>query len=127
MYAERNIRLDEAERLIRRALKISPENPAFLDSLGWVLFQKGDLDPSLAALERAAATENPDPVILEHLAECLLAQGEPGRAVEEFERALAAGGDEETLRARLEAAREKIESTEPEATPSGVGVEETRP
>ncbi len=34
--ADRNKKLPRAESLIRKALEASPDNPAFLDSLGWV-------------------------------------------------------------------------------------------
>ncbi len=42
-YAEKGVKLDEAERLLLRALELRPDNGFFLDSLGWVYFQKGDL------------------------------------------------------------------------------------
>ena len=41
MLAERGDRLDEAVQLLQRALKIDPENPSYLDSLGWAYFQQG--------------------------------------------------------------------------------------
>src|SRR5207244_2116409 len=39
MLADRNVRLDEAQDLIRKAVEIEPDNGAFLDSLGWVYFR----------------------------------------------------------------------------------------
>jgi len=39
MYAERNIKLDEAYELINRALKKDPDNPAYIDSMAWVLYK----------------------------------------------------------------------------------------
>ena len=46
--ADRNQKLPRAETLIRKALVASPDNPAFLDSLGWVLFRRGDIPGSAA-------------------------------------------------------------------------------
>ena len=52
------MRLDEAVELVQRALKIEPDNPSFLDSLGWAYFQQGKLDladpPLTQAAEQAA-------------------------------------------------------------------------
>ena len=39
--ADRTKRLDEARRYIQRALAIDPDNPAILDSMGWVLHKTG--------------------------------------------------------------------------------------
>ncbi|MFZ5445654.1 MAG: tetratricopeptide repeat protein [Myxococcota bacterium] len=79
--------LDEAERLVRRALELRPESPAFLDTLGWVLFKRGKLDDAAALLERAVAAAE-DPTLLEHLGEVAAAQGRKPRARECFGRAL---------------------------------------
>ncbi|MEY2530117.1 MAG: hypothetical protein QOI96_202, partial [Verrucomicrobiota bacterium] len=47
MWAQQNTHLDEAEEMIKRALQIDPNNGAFLDTLGWVEFQKGKFDQAL--------------------------------------------------------------------------------
>src|SRR5205085_4839411 len=44
MLAEHGRQLDEATGFIERALKIEPDNPSFLDSLGWTYLQQGKLD-----------------------------------------------------------------------------------
>ncbi len=82
LYAERGERLDEAERLIRRALKRQPDNPAYLDSLGWVYFQQAaagrdarKFSQAVRLLERAAEKLD-DPVISGHLAEAYYALGQ---------------------------------------------------
>jgi tetratricopeptide (TPR) repeat protein len=67
---ERNQRLDEAEALIRKALEFAPNDPFIVDSLGWVLYRKGDLDGALERL-RAAYETRPDPEIAAHLGEVL--------------------------------------------------------
>lgn|GEM_PF-790903 len=42
VYADTNSNLDEAERLLLKVLEISPNNGAYLDSLGWVYFRRGE-------------------------------------------------------------------------------------
>ena len=51
--ADRTDRYREAERLIRRAIKLDPENAAIIDSLGWVLYKRGRYAEALVELQRA--------------------------------------------------------------------------
>jgi Flp pilus assembly protein TadD len=67
-YADRNQRLPEARELIEKALKLAPEDPFILDSLGWVLYRQGDFLGALVQLEHAYALR-PDPEIAAHLGE----------------------------------------------------------
>lgn len=62
--------LDEAERLIKRAHAIQPDNPAIQDSLGWVAYQRGDLQTALQWIERAWITL-PNQEVAAHLIEVL--------------------------------------------------------
>ncbi|EQD43995.1 TPR repeat-containing protein, partial [mine drainage metagenome] len=68
--AERNIRLDEAGDLIRKALSLSPDDPFIIDSLGWVQYREGHFHESVDTLKRAFAAD-PDPEIASHLGEAL--------------------------------------------------------
>lgn len=68
MWADRNENLDEAETLIRRALELDPDNGAIIDSLGWVLYRKGDYENALHELLRAATRiDYPDSVVYSHI------------------------------------------------------------
>ena len=67
-YADRNLRLPEARELIEKALKLAPDDPFILDSLGWVLYRQGDFAGALVQLERAYALR-PDSEIAAHLGE----------------------------------------------------------
>ncbi|MEM6393750.1 MAG: tetratricopeptide repeat protein [Planctomycetota bacterium] len=48
---DRNLRA--AETLIKRALKVEPDNAAYLDSLGWVYYKLGDAARAIAWLDRS--------------------------------------------------------------------------
>ena len=87
-YAERGERLDEAQELLERALKLEPENGYYLDSLGWVFFKRGDLERAAKALEQADALVGPEPTILEHLGDCYRAARRLGDAAAAYRRAL---------------------------------------
>ncbi|MBL9037476.1 MAG: tetratricopeptide repeat protein [Archangium sp.] len=80
--------LDEAERLVRAALEERPDSAAFLDSLGWVLFKRGDYERAVETLERAV-TEAPDEAtLLEHLGDAALGAGKRAKAAEAYRRAV---------------------------------------
>ena len=59
MLADRNVRLPESLDLITKALELSPENGAYLDSLGWVYFRMGRLPEAEENLRRARGRKLP--------------------------------------------------------------------
>ena len=87
-WAEMGERLDEAEELIARALKIAPDDGFFIDSLGWVYYQKGDYPKAVEQLERAVEITVDDPTIIEHLGDAYLKVGKPDRALPRYRDAL---------------------------------------
>ncbi len=100
--AEKNLELDEAERLVAQALETDPGNGAYLDSMGWVRYRQGRLAEAFDYLIRAVNVLPDDPVILEHLGIVLRDQGQAAEAADMFRRAKGLGGDairlEELLR-----------------------------
>ena len=87
-WAEKGERLDEAEKLVRRAVDLDPDNGSFLDSLGWVFFQRGDLPAAISTLERAEALAGPEPTILEHLGDAYRRSGRDADAARAWRHAL---------------------------------------
>jgi tetratricopeptide (TPR) repeat protein len=87
-WAEMGVRLDEAEDLILRALKISPDDGFYIDSLGWVYYQKGDYARSVEQLERAVEITVDDPTIIEHLGDAYQKAGKSDRALARYHDAL---------------------------------------
>ncbi|MFJ5539086.1 tetratricopeptide repeat protein [Vreelandella titanicae] len=67
-------RLQEAFELIERAYEADPDNPAVLDSMGWVYFRLGEPEEALPWLE-SAYMQLPDQEVAAHLAEVLNALG----------------------------------------------------
>lgn len=102
--ADRGERLDEAYTLINRALEQSPDNPYILDSLGWVLFRKGDLVGAESYLRRALSLL-PDAEVYAHLAEVLHAQGR----TDEARKVLAEGLDKSPTDPRLLGVQSKLD------------------
>lgn len=89
LYADYDRKLDEAVRLLRRALELDPGNGYIMDSMGWAYFRQGKLDSARVELERSLAAGGDDPTILEHLGDVLAAMGEPREARRRYEQALA--------------------------------------
>jgi tetratricopeptide (TPR) repeat protein len=66
-------RYEEAYQLLDRAIKLKPEEPAIIDSLGWVLYKLNRLDEAEAYLKKAFALYR-DPEVGSHLVTVLAAQ-----------------------------------------------------
>jgi tetratricopeptide (TPR) repeat protein len=78
-FADRNIRLDEAIKLIEKALSISPNDHYMLDSLGWAHYRKGNFDKAIVYLQQAYNVSQ-DPEIAAHLGEVLWQKGKHDEA-----------------------------------------------
>jgi tetratricopeptide (TPR) repeat protein len=102
--ADRTDRHDEALELIRRAFEIRPEDPAVIDSMGWVHYRLGDRTAALNYL-RDAYARSPDPEIAAHLGEVLWVSGEQQQARAILDAALQAHPDNEVLRGTVERLR----------------------
>jgi tetratricopeptide (TPR) repeat protein len=88
IYAELGINLDEAERLIKEALKHSPDDGYITDSLGWVYYKKGRYKDALKLLKKAVDFAPDDPTILEHLGDVFLKMTNKKKALMFYERSL---------------------------------------
>jgi len=85
MFADRGVKLDEAHKLISRALELDPGNGAYLDSLGWALFRLNRLDEAATELNKALAKIGKDPTVHDHLAEVYAKQGKMKEAIQQWE------------------------------------------
>lgn len=81
--------LDRAERMIRIAVGENPRRAAYLDSLGWVLYKKGQFEQARIWLIRGAAQEaGQDPVIYDHLGDTYWRLEQKAEAVKAWHKAL---------------------------------------
>lgn len=102
---ERRENLVEAERLIREASRLEPDNHSITDSLGWAYFIRGDVPKAIELLEKAASGEPADPAINEHLGDAYFSAGRRYEARYAWGAALlyAEEKDAARLRAKIEA------------------------
>ena len=77
--SDRTTRYAEAKVLIQQAYDLNPDDPAVLDSLGWVNFRLGNLDEAERLL-RQALERFPDQEVAAHLGEVLWANGKQREA-----------------------------------------------
>lgn len=93
VLADHNRELGEARKLIERALERDPDNGAYLDSYGWVLFRLGHHAEAREPLERAIQLTNGDPVVREHLGDVYLALKLNELAREQYKLGAAVNGE----------------------------------
>jgi len=87
LWADQNKNLERAKQMIEKAVAAEPENLAYRDSLGWVLYRLGKGPESVAALEKAASASKPDGVVLDHLGDAYLLVQQRDKAVETWRKA----------------------------------------
>jgi Flp pilus assembly protein TadD len=85
--ADRTTRYAEALELVLRAMALQPNEPAILDSMGWVLFRTGRYAESVQYLSRAYGSF-PDPEVAAHLGEALWVNGDKDGAMAVWQGAL---------------------------------------
>lgn len=86
--ADKTDRLAEAEPLLRRAFKLKPNDPAIIDSIGWLLYKQGHLFEALTYIRQAFVASNHDEEIGIHLAEILWVSGYKAEAKKTWQQLL---------------------------------------
>lgn len=121
LWADEGRKLDEAEKMVRRALEINPDSAAYLDSLGWVLFKSGKYAEAVEYLNRATQAETgEDAVIWDHLGDAYRKLDDLTQARKAWEKAveLYKKDSRERDRAKAEEVARKIEFVDnPDAPP----------
>jgi tetratricopeptide (TPR) repeat protein len=112
MNADRGVRVAEALALIEKAVKLDPENGAYLDSLGWALFRLDRADEAETYVRRAVAKDGRNAVVLDHLGDILRRRGNVREALEYWRRALEGEDEAEELdRAHVERKIREVQSS----------------
>jgi len=122
-WADRSKNLEEAERMIRKALELDRkaraeggplgpdadrDNAAYVDSLGWVLFRRGQLAAAREQLELAVSLSDgaDDPTVWDHLGDVYFREEEKAKALAAWKKAL---GLFETNRRRADDRKKDVE------------------
>ena len=85
---DRNEKLDEALKLIQRAVELRPDDGYILDSLAWAYFRLGRYDQAVAPMERAVAAMASDSLVNDHMGDIYWMVGRKREADIQWSRAL---------------------------------------
>jgi tetratricopeptide (TPR) repeat protein len=89
LYADQGKKLHRALQMIQKAVEAEPKNPAYRDSLGWVLFRLERFAEAVEELQRAAEIDDSsDGVLQDHLGDALRATGQVQAAKEAYQKAV---------------------------------------
>ncbi|MFA5975769.1 MAG: tetratricopeptide repeat protein [Elusimicrobiota bacterium] len=106
-WADRGIRLEEAETLLRQAVALEPHSGAFLDSLGWVRFKRGDPKEAVLFLEQALK-ESGDVVIYDHMGDVQWSVQNAAEALKAWNQALGLDPKNKAIRKKAKEARSRV-------------------
>jgi tetratricopeptide (TPR) repeat protein len=101
-YADKGINLDEAERMIKRAMELKPGNGYIIDSLGWVYYRQNKIEKAIKYLEDAFHITPKDPTIAEHLGEVYEKTGRREEALEMYRRSLELNPENDSLKEKID-------------------------
>ena len=111
-WVDQGIKLDEARRMIERAVELRPRSGPIVDSLGWALYRIGEFDGAVTQLERAVELEPLDPTVNDHLGDAYWRVGRRNEAMFQWRRALNLDPEPD----QLSVIRDKIARGLPDAT-----------
>jgi tetratricopeptide (TPR) repeat protein len=98
----------KAEKLIRRAVELKPDDGYIADSLAFILFKQGKNDEALDMLKKAVTKVKHDPIISEHLGDVLLAKGQKQDAADAYRKSLTENPDNLLVQEKLRKLEEEI-------------------
>jgi len=98
----RNINLEKAEQMAKKAVELDPGNGSNQDTYGWVLFKLGRYEEAQVWIEKAIQTGEESAVVLEHYGDVMWKTGNKKDAVKYWEKAGKAGEGSEFLQKKLQ-------------------------
>jgi tetratricopeptide (TPR) repeat protein len=111
-WVDQGLNLDEAFKMLRRAVELRPDDGYIVDSLGWAHFKLGQYAEAAETLEKAISLKPADPVLNDHLGDAYWRVNRRIEAHFQWNHARDMGPDSEDLPVILK----KIEAGLPDAT-----------
>jgi tetratricopeptide (TPR) repeat protein len=99
--AVRDVQLDRALSMSRQAVGLEPENPSYLDTIGWIYFRLGRYEEAEEYIARALTRGDANAEVLEHMGDVHFRLNRPDKAMEFWKRALELAPDNEELNAKV--------------------------
>ena len=103
MYLENNKNISKAMEMVQQALDAKPENGAYLDTLGWAYYVKGNYKQARKNIEKALkwADREDKGIIYEHYGDILIKLGKEKEAIEAYRNAIEFGEEEEKIKSKI--------------------------
>jgi tetratricopeptide (TPR) repeat protein len=98
--AERGEKLELALEMAKKAIEQEPENPAYLDTIGWIYFKLGDYEKAKYYIQMAVE-KGGSPVVIEHLGDVYFKLGNIDKAIEYWKKALEKNPSNEKLKEKI--------------------------
>lgn len=99
--ALRKEKLDKAEAMAAKLVKLVPDNEAYQDTYGWVLFSAGKLKEARRVFEKIVTMPQVNATHIEHYGDVLFQLGELDAAIKQWERAKTMGGNADVLNKKI--------------------------
>jgi tetratricopeptide (TPR) repeat protein len=88
---------------------MDPQNAAYIDSLGWYYFKKGNFTQALTLLKKAATLIKPeDAIVDEHLGDAYSAENDTTDALNYWQRASGLDKENKEIAVKIAGARQKL-------------------
>ncbi len=100
--AERDKDLQRALQMARRAIELSPDNAAYLDTYGWVLYKLGRYQEAVKYIKRSIELRDDSAVVIEHLGDVYKAMGDLENALHYWKKALELEPNNESIKKKVE-------------------------
>ena len=103
--SERNIQIERALEMAKRAVAAQPDNASYLDTIGWIYYRLGDYRNAEEHILRAIQKGEVSAVVHEHLGDVYYSLGDQERALEQWKIALRMQPENETVKGKIERGR----------------------
>lgn len=98
----REEKLEQAKEMSAKSLKLSPDNPTYLDTYAWILFKAKEYKEALKTQEKAIKlSKSPSAEMYEHLGDMYYKLNQKEEAKKQWQLAIEAGGNQEKLQEKL--------------------------
>ena len=85
--SERGLQLQHALEMAKQAITIEPDNSAYLDTYGWILFKLQKYEDAAMYIEKSIASGKVSSVVHEHLGDVYEKLGKKEKAIESWKKA----------------------------------------
>lgn len=99
--AERNLRLERALEMSRKAVEAQPENASYLDTIGWIYYRLGQYTEAETYVKKAIGKGEVNAVVYEHLGDIYYKLNQKDLAIEHWNMALKLDENNSALRDKI--------------------------